>query len=344
MRRYIIYVFGFLMTANLTVAQAPSFLSSISQDSAIDIALTLDWKTLGRKKKDKAYLPAVISMRYPGADSLSLPMKVRTRGHMRLEICSQPPLKLKFAKEELARLYLSDHNEVDLVHPCHSGELYEQMILKEYLAYKLYQVISPVSFNVQLIRLKHLDAEGSESMEDTYAFLVEHTEELVERIGGREHNVPVISQHAVDRKALLRVCLFQYMIGNTDWYVKNRHNLEFIVVPGHSLLVPVPFDFDYSGLVNAPYAAHHESIDLPSVTIRYYQGRCESDEEVNMAIREFMEKKEELLRTCDQIQGLNARTAQQAKAYLQDFFEIIEHPKKVENSIIRHCDLWPVSN
>jgi hypothetical protein len=308
------------------------------------MVLTLDWKTMGRKKKDKAYMPAVISMRHSGKGATSLPLKVRARGHMRLDICSHPPLKLKFTKEVLAGWHLSDHNELDLVHPCHSGDLYEQLILKEYLAYKLYQVLSPVSFNVQLIRLKHFDPDSSEIMEDTYAFLVEHPEELVERIGGREHNVPVISQHAVDRKALLRVCLFQYMIGNTDWYVKNRHNLEFIVVPGHSLLVPVPFDFDYSGLVNAPYAAHHESINLPSVSIRYYQGRCESEEEVNMAVREFMDKKEELLQTCDLIQGMNPRAAQQAKAYLQEFFEIIGHPKKLENYIIRHCDLWPVSN
>jgi hypothetical protein len=74
------------------------------------------------------------------------------------------------------------------------------------------------------------------------------------------------------------VALFEFMIGNTDWFIQNRHNLEFVVVPGHNLLVPIPYDFDYSGLVNAPYAVHHTSLELPSVEIRYYQGWCYSEE------------------------------------------------------------------
>ncbi|MGB3079375.1 MAG: hypothetical protein WBB31_09900, partial [Saprospiraceae bacterium] len=107
------------------------------------------------------------------------------------------------------------------------------------------------------------------------------------------------------------------------------------------LLVTVPYDFDYSGLVDAPYAAHHESLKLSSVTVRYYQGWCQTDEEVKDAVKIFEDQKEKILGMCDHIQGLSERSKKYTREYLQDFFDIIENPRKFENQIMKHCDMWP---
>ena len=154
----------------------------------------------------------------------------------------------------------------------------------------------------------------------------------------------MMSQNAVEKTTFLQTCLFQYMIGNTDWNVKNRHNLEFIQVPGYSYLVPVPYDFDYAGLVSAPYAAHHESINLASVSMRYYQGKCVSKEEADKAIQTFLTKKERLLAICHEVPGLSERSIKHVTGYLNEFFEILENPKKTENYILNHCDRWPLDH
>ena len=171
---------------------------------------------------------------------------------------------------------------------------------------------------------------------------MENTEELVERIGARRNKTPVISSSAVEKEPMLLVALFEYMIGNTDWYITNRHNLEFVAIPGFKVLVPIPYDFDYSGLVSAPYAAHHASIDLPSVTTRYYQGKCATEEEVHKILKPFFDQKEKILMTPHYIQGLNEKSVNYTISYLNSFFDIIENPKKLENLIMEHCDMWPV--
>lgn len=340
MKSVLLNIFFFLNILVLS-AQTESFLQDIKQDSAIDLYLTLNWKDMERHKKNQAYLPAQVKLMTPHGDSLHLDLKVRTRGHMRLDICSYPPVKLKFDKSELAKHSLSSLNEMDLVHHCRDGDQYDQYLLREYMCYRLFELISPYHFHVQLVRLHYDNPTGAEAHETSYAFLVENPEELVDRLQSKLNNNKIVTSAAVERLLFLRMCLFQFMIGNTDWYLPLRHNIEFIGVPGFRLLVTVPYDFDYSGIVDAPYAAHHESLKLPSVTIRYYQGWCQTEDEVKDAVKIFEDQKEKILSMCDHIQGFSERSKKYTKDYLEDFFTIIENPRKLENQIIKHCDMWP---
>ena len=286
-------------------------------------------------------MPAQI-MFESGGEKISMDIKARTRGHMRLNICFYPPIKLKFEKSVLAERSLKDHNEIDLVHRCQSGDQYQQYILKEYLAYKLYKVLSPLSFDVQLVRIHYLNPDGTTAFEPSLGFVVEHTEELVDRLGGKVNNTPVISQNSVDKESLLRVSLFQYMIGNTDWSFRTRHNLEFLAIPGFSLLVTIPYDFDYSGLVSATYAAHHQDIGLPHVANRFYQGKCYPAEMTMKILNEFIAKKEEILSIPGTVYGIDDKVLRHVKDYLREFYNIIEDDRKLKHQIIDHCDKWPV--
>ena len=335
-------IFFFLLCNLISTGQAPSFLQEIKQDSAIDLYLSLNWKELEKHKMEKAYCSAKIDVPEQAGDSIVMEVKVRTRGHMRLDICSFPPIKIKFDKADLEKHSLSSLNEMDLVNHCHEGEQYEQYLLREYMAYKLFELISPYSFHVQLVKLHYLNQEGGEAHETSYAFLVENPEELVARLHGQQNKNKIVSKNAIERETFLQVCLFQFMIGNTDWYIPTRHNLEFIGVPPHKLLVTVPFDFDYAGLVGTPYSAPHESLELASTSIRYYQGWCESEEEVKNALKVFTDQKEKILDMCNHIQGFNERSKKFTRDYLQEFFDIIENPKKLKNQVVEHCDMWPV--
>lgn len=323
-------------------AQEPSFLQSLHPDTLSDLYLTLDWRTIEKYRKDKAYHACDARVSLPGRDTLQLPARIKTRGNMRLSICAYPPLKLKFDKADLARHRLSAMNEMDIVHPCHDGEPYDQYLLREYLAYKIWEILSPYHFKTRLVRLHYVDPDGTAAHDSTCAILVENGEELAHRLNARRNKTPVISQNAIDRLPMLRVALFQFMIGNTDWHITSRHNLEFLGVPGHSLLVTVPYDFDYSGLVSAPYAVPHLSLDLPSVSIRYYQGWCHEEEEVRQILQVFLANKEQILALPHTIPGFDERSVKYTSDYLLDFYDIIENPQKLKNQILRHCDMWPV--
>jgi hypothetical protein len=330
-----------LVSLNVSYSQQASLLQEIKQDSALELFITQDWKTLEKKKKEKTYQEAEVRFITNTLDTKTIPATIRTRGNMRLQICTLPPLKLKFEKSVLAANGFSPMNEMDIVQPCHEANDYYQLILKEYLAYKLWELVSPNYFKTQLVKIHYTNPDGSAAHDPSYAFLVENTEELVDRLGGRINKTPVISSNAVDKLPMLKVALFQFMIGNTDWNIQNRHNLEFVVLPGHTFLVPIPYDFDYSGLVGAPYAVHHESLELTSVNSRYYQGKCYTASEVEDALKIFHEQKQQILNLPGRIQGLDERSVKEARAYLYGFFEIIENPKKLENQVIAHCDMWP---
>ncbi len=340
-----LYIILFLLTITPEVlCQGTSLLQEIKQDSAISLYLTQDWRNIEKHKKDKAYQNANVQLITSASDTITIPAKVRTRGNMRLQICSLPPLKVKFEKSDLVAHQLSPLNELDLVQPCHESEQYYQYILKEYLAYKLWELVSPDYFRTQLVHIHYTNPDGTDAHDPSYAFFVENTEELVERLGGRRNKTPVISSSAVDRQPMLSVALFEFMIGNTDWFIQNRHNLEFVIIPGHPLLVPIPYDFDYSGLVGATYAAHHESLKLTSIYSRYYQGWCFPEGEVEKALDVFRVQKENILSMPYRIQGLNQKSADQAREFLAAFFDIIENPRKLNNQIIAHCDMWPAKN
>ncbi len=341
-RKFFFLYLYFTLLATHGTAQVASLLQQLPSDSVTDIFITLDWKGLERKKNDKIYVPAQIQVASPDGRMMEMDVKVKTRGHMRLSICTYPPLKLKIDKSDLATHACNDLNEMDLVHPCHNGDEYDQYLLREYVAYKLYQILSPYSFEVRLIRIHYLKPDQTEAHEPRYAFLVENEEEFVARFGAKRYNSATISRNSIEHEAYLRMSLFQFMIGNTDWHMPSRHNLDFAGIPGHPLLITIPFDFDYSGLVSAPYAAHHESIKLSSVEVRYYQGWCEPSEDVEKQIRLFLEKKNEIMMLPDKVEGLDAKSIEHIRTYITDFYNIIENPKKLENQIFRHCDMWPV--
>lgn len=331
----------FLFLAYIVHSQDTSLLNTIHRDASIDLYLRLDWKSIEKNKKEKVYREAEFQLALDHGDSIIIPANVKTRGNMRLELCSMPPLKIKLEKSALAAKGFSDMNEFDVVQPCHESTEYEQYLLREYLAYKLWELVSPYAFKVQLVQLHYLDPSGRDEHTVAYGFLIENIEEFVDRFSGRRNKTPVISRNAVDRDPLLTMFLFEFMIGNTDWNIQNRHNLEFAVIPGHTFLVPIPYDFDYSGVVNAPYAAHPESLELTAITSRYYQGWCYTEEDVQSALAIFKEKKDRILHLPYTIEGLDDKSKKWCSDYLSGFFDIIENPKKLENQVIRHCDMWP---
>lgn len=325
----------------LLIAQPASLLTTAIDSSISHIEVNTDWKAIRKHRKAKYYAPSNVVLINKSGQGIVLSAEVRLRGHMRMENCEIPPLKIKFNKDELAFHGFSLLNEWKIVLPCERASDYHQFLLKEYLAYKIWELLSPHALRTHLTEVHLVNGSKSQTMT---GFILEDAEEIADRLHANEYKAMKVHVRTLDEQQFLTMCLFQFMIGNTDWFVSNQHNIIFLGSTDKVSLTPVPYDFDYAGLVDSPYAVHHKTIDLSSVTLRYYQGNCHSEEDVMKVLDVFFKRKEEILALPWNIPGLTDRSRKEATKYLEEFYEIVEDPGKLKNQILKACGQWPVKD
>ena len=232
-------------------------------DGVIEVTLTTDIKKLRNDKKELAWLPANIIMQFTDSSVISEQIRIRPRGIYRKNYCDLAALMLNFKSNSSPKL--SPLKTLKLVGGCHSGSNDEALLLKEYLVYKIYNFISVMSFRVRLMHVTYKDSKQKAKSYSQYAFLIEDMKDLAERNNCVEIKIKNgFNTEATDRQQINLVSIFQYMIGNTDWSVPVKHNIKLMVPKNDTLArpYPIPYDFDYAGLVNAPYAVPDEQLAL----------------------------------------------------------------------------------
>ena len=312
---------------------------TLLRDSVLELTLEVDFKQIKNRKLD-TYKSGKLRFADRQGAMQELEVDVKPRGNMRRKICDFPPLKIKFSKDDISKRGLKNHRKLELATICEKGENYEQYILREYLIYKLYNLMTDYSFRVQLAKVKFIDTSPKKKSFENYAILIESTEELVDRMRGKELPERYVSETVLNNDDCELFSIFQYMIGNTDWYVHNQHNVKIIGIKNTARVVPVAYDFDYAGLVNTPYSTPQEELDLRHVTERFYQGYCRNEEETMKTIQIFLDKKPALLGCCEKFIYFDERSEKTVMKYLESFFETIENPKAIKSEIFKQSDLW----
>ena len=310
------------------------------QDEILELTLKTDLKNLIKEKSEKEKQPATLSITRPDGSSEEWEITVAPRGNMRNDICYVPPLKIDFAKGDLEKKGLTRKPDaLKMVIECKTGGHYAGYVLKEYLAYKMYNIVTENSFRVQLGRLKITDSEGKHKDVETYTFLIEHEDELAHRLNGKAVDTRLLSERILEPEVFDQMCLFQYLIGNTDWHIKNLHNLKFFKVDQYDKLVTIGYDFDYSGLVGTSYAVPHEKLPITNVRERFFLGSCRDDGTYDATIELFQSKKEEITALCKNFPYLDEKAKKPVVSYIEAFFDILENPKKVKRMIVKHCNM-----
>ncbi|MEL7163445.1 MAG: hypothetical protein AAFN92_21990, partial [Bacteroidota bacterium] len=93
-------------------AQSSLFDTLHASAAPLRIELDTDWKKLIRRKADKAYQPLTLRVHGLGDQPIAFPGKIRPRGHMRLQVCANPSLKIKLDKQALRAAGFSDLNDL----------------------------------------------------------------------------------------------------------------------------------------------------------------------------------------------------------------------------------------
>jgi len=307
-------------------------------DSPLVINLEFDIREFIRKKPLDEYMPAILSYTNDEGKEVRTGISIKARGEFRLEYCSLPPIKLKLINETTGNESLNSMRTVKLVTHCNNSETYQQYLLKEYLIYRMYNQMTDYSYRVRLLIINYFDSVKKIKMYTRYGFVLEGDRHLAERINAVEIERN-LSDKLIDAESYHQLAVFQFMVGNTDWSVPAIHNIKLFKFMSFQREYPVaiPYDFDYSGMVNAFYALPDEKLDIKTVRERMYRGYCIPAEDFEPFFQKFYEKKDVLYSLVINNTYLDKHHRKEMIVYLDEFFHILDTPRLRENLIIKSC-------
>jgi hypothetical protein len=302
--------------------------------------LTADFRTVN-KERDPAStrrFPAVLQIVGDDGQGRSIPVKLRTRGHFRLmsRNCSFVPLRVEFPRQEVEGTVFEGVGSLKLGTHCEGDQEYEQYTLREYLAYRIFNLLTPRSFRARLAKATHVDSTSGKTLATRYAMFIESEGDVARRLEGRIVPLPRTLFRNLDPETLTLMMLFEYMIGNTDFSIFALHNVR-LVQDQTRVLYPIPYDFDMSGVVNARYAAPDRQLHIETVLDRLYRGPCRTMEDVEPFLVAFRAKKADVMAVVDAVPDLDKTSRRKAREYLEDFYRTIEHTGSVKSQLVEKC-------
>jgi hypothetical protein len=319
----------------------PLFASS----EIINLTITAPFGTL-TQARDAAAPPVAGSLRVAGSpDVLAITLAPRGITRRKRETCPFPPLWLEFSAKPPAASLFKGQKKLKLVTHCRSPEAFQQYVLLEYAAYRLYNVLTPTSFRTRLARIDYVDPAGK-PVASRIGFFIEDGGEVAKRNQMEEFKgVNRIRPSQLAHGDAARFAMFQNMIGNLDWAMTAGppgsdccHNSRLMTKAGATTaLVPTPYDFDFSGFVDAPYAVPPDSIKVASVRVRRFRGYCIHNAELPAMAAFFNEKRPQLLAVTDEVPLLDAGTRSKARKYLEGFFEQTASPDTIADKFAKPC-------
>jgi hypothetical protein len=296
--------------------------------------LTFDLRQLLRNLDDEPWLKTDLLLVSQPGDTLRAPVKVRARGNSRKDICSPPPLKLKIKKNLLASVGLdTTYNDFKLVMQCKDAKSFPDYLYREYMAYRLYSMLTDYSFKVHLVNLTIIDSENPKRILERKGFIIENEEQLAARLGGVIRERPLKYADPLEDQCYLRFCLFQYMIGNTDWALGNTHNVKMVERPSLGDVLLVPYDFDYSGFVHTPYAVPDERLPIQSVKQRFYKGMHPEEDLLMAEVAYWKERMPAMRAFLTDFPHLGKRHRKEILKYFDTFEKILNKDKKIRRLV-----------
>lgn len=305
-------------------------------DDVLQVKLSGNIKALFNDRGDNAaYHPLLLTYK-EGDKEISLPLKAKTRGNFRRDRanCSYPPILLNFQKTTNANTVFHEQDKMKLVVPCQG----DQYVIKEYLVYKLYNLITPASYRARLAKVVFYDSARNKEVGNFFTFLLEEDEQMAKRNGTHVLERKMIRGESTETETFLKMAVFQYMIGNTDWSVPYLHNIRILSFDSSTIPSVVPYDFDHAGIVNAPYAMPPEELALRSTQDRRFRGYCITDMKTfDQVIATFNRLRKEIYGVYSSCPHLDSRYVASTTKFLDEFYTTINDPKKAKAAFTYPC-------
>ncbi|MDF2158492.1 hypothetical protein [Algoriphagus sp. CAU 1675] len=325
----------FLLAGNLF---SQSLNPLFDSQEPLEIRMKFSIKELRSETNDSTYLDSFLLYKSEEGSWDTVDIDLRTRGNFRKDNCYYPPLRVKIKKKHAKETVFEGNKSLKLVLPCNRVKNADSFIAKEFLCYKLYEELSPYTFQTRMLKvtLENEDDKKGEKVE-LLGFFIEDDDLVAERFGGEIlEDVRIIPTFMQDT-AVVRHDFFQFLIGNTDWSSMYRHN-EKVLKLDQSTVVPLAYDFDMTGLVNPPYAQVSNLVDIEKVTDRLYRGYCRDPEMMEFVRQEFLAKEEIVWQLVESAHSYMDEADRKAcSRFLRDFFDILKNDLRFESMILEKC-------
>lgn len=320
----LVFIFHFSRVSCQSADSLHSIFEVLTSVEGAKLTLETDLTTIIANKKTSQYFPGTLITE----SGKSYSVEIKPRGKYRRKISEIPPLKIKFKKKLLTGEGLDTLNEIKLVLPTTDSDNGDELLVKEYLAYKMFERLTNASVRARLIRITIRDTHVEKSKKTMYAMLVEDEEETAARMKGmpvEDYGIPTDSL-ILNQAAL--VVMFEYFIGNTDWEIAMLRNVRLIRSKETGKVLVLPYDFDFSGLVSAPYASPSSDSGLKTVRDRFLMSNGLKVEHLRRATQALKSARKDLYEIC-RSKYLSKSAATEVIAYLDSFYQLVEAKDEV---------------
>lgn len=328
LKRFIPGFFILLFYHHNVCAQIKNAVSSLfTKDDVLQLKLYANFHAVQKDRSESpAYHAALLSYKTDDSVQVSVPLKVKARGNFRRDRnnCVFPPLLLDFSKNNADSAGLFMHQDkLKLVTHCQG----DQYVIHEWLVYKLYNLVTEKSFRARLVKVNYVDSASKQKDDIHYGILVEDENAMAQRNEAVIVKRKIVEPQATNHEEYLKMTVFEYMIGNTDWSITFLHNIRLISPDSTKVPYTVPYDFDHSGIVAAPYALPPPQLELRSVQERLYRGYCLPYTDFDETVTLYDKLKDDFYKIYTSCGLLQPRYIKQTIAYLDDFYRTINNKK-----------------
>lgn len=335
------HLFRILFSALLITWSADSALAAgvdtlFTSDKVLKLELRSDFSAI---QIDRAETPeehdGELIYHSPDGKKIKFSVKVSARGNFRRspKNCNFPPLRINFKKSEVKNTIFDNQDKLKLVTPCQ----FEEEVLEEYAIYKMYNLVTDTSFMVRLARITYFDTGKGKKVFERYSFFIEDKDHLAERIGAFADE-RIVPPNKLENRNFRYLPVFQYMIGQRDWFITTSHNIA-ILQPNDTTLAPyaVPYDFDFSGLVDAEYTRPEGASSSIASNRRVYLGACWSPGEFEEIFSFFRRLRPEFNSVINNMDLISKTGRNWMINYIDYFYKVIESKELIKQEFIDKC-------
>jgi len=313
-------------------------------DSALAVTITTDLGPLLAQRDSLQLVKHTAVFAYGGESGkpVSVPVRLRARGHFRRQArnCDFPPLWLELKSSDAKQTVLAGLNKLKIASSCRpTSAEYEQYILQEYAVYRVYAALTDASFRTRLLRITYRDAAAKLAPVVTWGFFIEDVSDVATRLQRKALSAQGARFGDLEPEPLSLLSMFEYFIGNTDWSISGLHNIA-LLQDSAATIVPVAFDFDWTGAVNAKYAFPDKALPIRSISERLYRGNCLTADQLKVTLDRFRAKHaaiDAVFAQLPQLAQLAPDRAKRMKGFFDDFWKQIDDPRSLQKEIATDC-------
>jgi hypothetical protein len=341
LKKYIPFVFFAFFVNEFVFSNNPDTL--FLSDDVINIELRSDFSAIEKNRMEEPVdFEGELKYRDQSGKEIKLAVKVEARGNFRRNPvnCHFPPLAVNFKKSQTKGTLFENQDKLKLVTPCQ----FDNDVIEEYLVYKMYNKVTEQSFRVRLVKVLYYDTGKNKKMFVHHSFFIESEDRAAMRLNAVPLKKPK-TPFDLERESYKRLSIFEFMIGNKDWFVSSRKNMV-VMQPVDTNILPfaVPYDFDFAGFVNAEYTKPKGVAPELLAERRVFKGICYTPEEFEAGFNYFNKLKPEFAGIIRNMELLPKYTRNVDIKYIDEFYEMIVDRKMIIQEFLNVCETKKMYN